>query len=172
MQLDRVVKLTALGVLAPAMAVIGLSASATAAPRAAASAVAAPTTTVPPGGPGGLTTEGDQVGVVTWCHGDLQCLVVGDLCAGIFVYDEVNGAGEPTHGYCDDNVEASVPDGRALAAAPKAQSRGMGPILGARCPEGTFLSPFEEPVYDDDGLFVVGYETTWYCLPEDLEPSG
>jgi len=41
-----------------------------------------------------------------------------------------------------------------------------------RCPEGTFHSPFEMPIYDNDGLFVVGYETVWFCLPDDLEPEG
>jgi len=45
--------------------------------------------------------------------------------------------------------------------------------LAIRCPDGTFLSPFEMPIYDDnDGLFVVGYETVWFCLPDDLEPAG
>jgi len=46
------------------------------------------------------------------------------------------------------------------------------PVLGARCPPGTVLSAFPMPIYDDDGLFVIGYETVWYCLPEDLEPAG
>ena len=44
--------------------------------------------------------------------------------------------------------------------------------LVARCPEGSALSPFPMPIYDEDGLFVVGYKTVWYCLPEDLEPAG
>ncbi len=43
---------------------------------------------------------------------------------------------------------------------------------GTRCPAGTFLSPFEMPIYDAHGLFVIGYETVWYCLPNDLEPAG
>ncbi|MGH8606421.1 MAG: hypothetical protein ACREX9_03070 [Gammaproteobacteria bacterium] len=47
------------------------------------------------------------------------------------------------------------------------------PVFGNRCPLGTFLSPFDMPIYDDEeGLFVVGYETVWFCLPEDLEPAG
>lgn len=46
-----------------------------------------------------------------------------------------------------------------------------GDFLG-RCPEGTVASPFEMPIYDeDDGLFVVGFKTVWFCIPEDLEPA-
>lgn len=59
----------------------------------------------------------------------------------------------------------------ASDAAPDPSGR-PSQVLGARCPEGTFLSPFEKPIYDDDGLFVVGYETVWYCLRDDLEPAG
>jgi hypothetical protein len=40
------------------------------------------------------------------------------------------------------------------------------------CPAGYHLSPFDMPVYDDAGLFVVGYETVWFCIPDDLEPAG
>lgn len=41
-----------------------------------------------------------------------------------------------------------------------------------RCPKGTVASPFEMPIYDKDGLFVVGFRTVWFCIPEDLEPAG
>lgn len=47
-----------------------------------------------------------------------------------------------------------------------------GELTGVTCPEGTFASPFEMPIYDDQGQFVVGYETVWFCLPGDLEPAG
>ena len=47
-----------------------------------------------------------------------------------------------------------------------------GPDGFASCPEGSYLSPFEMPIYDADGRFVVGYETVWYCIPDDLEPAG
>ena len=40
------------------------------------------------------------------------------------------------------------------------------------CPAGSVLTPFEMPVYDGNGLFVVDYETVWFCIPEDLEPAG
>lgn len=46
------------------------------------------------------------------------------------------------------------------------------PIIGARCPSGSHLSAFPMPIYDSDGLFVIGYKTVWYCLPDDLEPAG
>ncbi|MGH8611228.1 MAG: hypothetical protein ACREYF_04040 [Gammaproteobacteria bacterium] len=49
---------------------------------------------------------------------------------------------------------------------------GTGSSTPRRCPSGTFLSPFDMPIYDDEGLFVVGYQTVWFCLPEDLEPAG
>ena len=39
------------------------------------------------------------------------------------------------------------------------------------CPKGTVLTPFEMPIYDQAGLFVVDYKTVYYCLPEDLEPA-
>jgi hypothetical protein len=33
-------------------------------------------------------------------------------------------------------------------------------------------TPFEMPVYDEEGLFVVCYETVSVCIPVDLEPAG
>lgn len=44
--------------------------------------------------------------------------------------------------------------------------------LVSRCPDGTHLSPFDMPIYDAKGLFVVGHETVWMCIPDDLEPAG
>jgi len=38
------------------------------------------------------------------------------------------------------------------------------------CPAGTFPSAFPMPIYDETGLWVVGYYTVWYCIDEDLEP--
>lgn len=44
---------------------------------------------------------------------------------------------------------------------------------GQLCPEGTFPSYFDMPIYDEDeGLFVVGHEPVLFCLDEDLEPAG
>ena len=45
-------------------------------------------------------------------------------------------------------------------------------VLTIACPDGQVPSTFEQPIYDEDGLFVVGYETVHTCIPEDLEPAG
>lgn len=48
-----------------------------------------------------------------------------------------------------------------------------GPVYnGNGCPEGTILVMFDMPIYDDDGLFVVGYEPTPICIDEDTVPAG
>jgi len=44
--------------------------------------------------------------------------------------------------------------------------------FGARCPAGSVLSPFDMPIYDDQGLFVIGLESVWVCVPANLEPAG
>jgi hypothetical protein len=166
MRRQRFMRLAGAAAMVTALGVVATAGGVGAASRGPVDEVAAPTT-VPPRGPDDLATEdSNTVHIVTWCHGALQCLVVKDLCGGIFVYDEVDGNGDPTHGYCDDSSAAEP--GQVLVAKPV--SKGPGPVVGARCPEGTFLSPFEEPIYD--GLFVVGHETVWYCLPDDLEPAG
>ena len=41
-----------------------------------------------------------------------------------------------------------------------------------QCPNDTTLTPFEMPVYDKGGLFVVGHEIIWTCVPDDLQPAG
>jgi hypothetical protein len=46
------------------------------------------------------------------------------------------------------------------------------PGLAAQCPTGSVPTPFEMPVYDEVGLFVVCYETVSVCIPVDLEPAG
>ncbi len=61
--------------------------------------------------------------------------------------------------------QAMVPTGRQLP--PVGGQKGL-----ADCAEGHHLSPFEMPIYDDDGLFVIGHETVWVCIPDDLEPAG
>lgn len=44
---------------------------------------------------------------------------------------------------------------------------------GILCPAGTTPYPFDMPIYDDEtGLWVVGYETVWFCIDDDLEPAG
>jgi len=56
-------------------------------------------------------------------------------------------------------------------AQPPAQRPARG-VLVARCPEGTILIIFDQPVYDPSGLFVIGSKPVPYCVPEDLEPAG
>jgi len=39
------------------------------------------------------------------------------------------------------------------------------------CPEGTTPSAFPMPIYDaETGLWVIGYETVWFCIDDSLEP--
>ncbi|MGI9285927.1 MAG: hypothetical protein ACR2P1_11105, partial [Pseudomonadales bacterium] len=40
------------------------------------------------------------------------------------------------------------------------------------CPAGTEEIWWDAPVYDDEGLFVVGTIPTRTCIPQDLEPAG
>jgi hypothetical protein len=40
------------------------------------------------------------------------------------------------------------------------------------CPVGTIETWFDVPVYDANGLFVVDYVTTRFCIPENLPPAG
>lgn len=52
-----------------------------------------------------------------------------------------------------------------------------GPVSGPDgfvnpCPQGTTGIWWDMPVYDDDGLFVIGYVMTWWCIPDDLQPAG
>ncbi|MEL6139449.1 MAG: hypothetical protein AAFQ61_04090 [Cyanobacteria bacterium J06626_23] len=48
-----------------------------------------------------------------------------------------------------------------------------GPVYGGNgCPEGTILVMFDMPIYDDDGLFVIGFEPIPFCIDEDTEPAG
>ena len=46
-------------------------------------------------------------------------------------------------------------------------------VLALVCGDDEVLTPFQMPIYDDEeGWFVVGWETVWYCIDEDLEPAG
>ncbi len=45
-------------------------------------------------------------------------------------------------------------------------------VLHGGCPEGQNPSSWQKPIYDQAGLFVVGWETVATCIPEDLEPAG
>lgn len=62
----------------------------------------------------------------------------------------------------DDHVVIDV--------AQKSATKSFGFVM--RCPAGSSLVPFKKPIYDKKGLWVIGYETVWYCIPDDLEPEG
>lgn len=68
-------------------------------------------------------------------------------------------------------VQVLSADSHRLVGAERRPSLG-GPGGFINCPPGYHPSPFDMPIYDDDGLFVVGYETVWFCIPDDLEPAG
>jgi len=53
-----------------------------------------------------------------------------------------------------------------------ARTIAVGGLLGPSCPAGTILVIFDQPVYDRNGLFVIGTTPVPYCVPEDLEPAG
>lgn len=45
-------------------------------------------------------------------------------------------------------------------------------VLGQPCPEGQILIMWDKPIYDEQGLFVVGHEKVPVCIPENTEPAG
>jgi hypothetical protein len=48
-----------------------------------------------------------------------------------------------------------------------------GTVFGVECGEDEVLVPFDVPIYDPvHGWWVIGWETAWFCVPEDLEPAG
>ena len=49
----------------------------------------------------------------------------------------------------------------------------MGTVLKAKdCPEGTYKVMFKMPIYDDNGLFVIGHKLVPYCIDENTVPAG
>lgn len=48
----------------------------------------------------------------------------------------------------------------------------IAPVYAVQCPDGTTMTSFEMPIYDARGLFVVGYETVWFCIDDGLTPTG
>jgi hypothetical protein len=45
-------------------------------------------------------------------------------------------------------------------------------VLRDRCPEGQTPSSWQKPIYDKNGLFVIGWETVATCIPKGLQPAG
>jgi hypothetical protein len=79
------------------------------------------------------------------------------------------------------NAPAARADGSVLASRSgtivsrppsPAPTSPNGRLLGPGCPEGTVLIMWNKPIYDANGLFVIGWESVPYCIPEDLEPAG
>ncbi len=48
---------------------------------------------------------------------------------------------------------------------------GPGDIVN-KCASDEVLTAVEVPIYDDEGLFVIGWKTVWMCIPAGLEPAG
>jgi len=44
--------------------------------------------------------------------------------------------------------------------------------IAAPCASGSSLVPFDMPIYDDKGLFVVDHKKVWFCIPDNLRPAG
>ncbi|MGQ0678657.1 MAG: hypothetical protein ACT4OM_03200 [Actinomycetota bacterium] len=65
-----------------------------------------------------------------------------------------------------------APERRLAYATAQVKTHFGGPGDLADCPAGSTLMPFDKPIYDNKGLFVIGYETVWFCIPDDLEPAG
>ncbi|WP_404790016.1 hypothetical protein [Altericista sp. CCNU0014] len=68
----------------------------------------------------------------------------------------------------------SAPSGFQGLKQTRPESSGLGGpgVLRAGCPKGQTPSSWQKPIYDKNGLFVVGWETVATCIPDDLEPAG
>jgi hypothetical protein len=85
----------------------------------------------------------------------------------------VSGMGSAAPTARADGPVRATPSGAIAARLPApAPARPFGQLLGPSCPEGTILIMWDMPVYDSDGLFVVGHVSVPFCIPEDLEPAG
>jgi hypothetical protein len=70
-----------------------------------------------------------------------------------------------------------APDGQDLNSMELINSNSHPQIndlgFAIRCPRGSTRTPFEMPIYDKaTGLWVVGYETVWFCISDDNKPAG
>jgi hypothetical protein len=85
---------------------------------------------------------------------------------------------------CTDDFNSNSGGDPVAVSFPMLKLRVKGPIddkpthrpsnrrWAQRCPLGSSLSPFDMPIYGEDGFFVVGFKTVWMCLPEDVVPAG
>lgn len=90
------------------------------------------------------------------------------LCANECAPDDAACVDKCTEEYNSSHEPSTRPLKLKLAPAHKPVMQ----TLINRCPKGTHLAPFDMPIYDRNGVFVVGYKTVWMCLPDDLEPAG
>ena len=74
--------------------------------------------------------------------------------------------------HADGATLASRSDTIAARPPSPAPTPPNGRLLGPGCPAGTVLIMWKKPIYDANGLFVIGWELVPYCVPEDLEPAG
>ncbi len=124
---------------------------------------------------------------------ELFTLEAGEICGLYQDVDVVKATCEGTGSndcniswdICGEDLELTIPEppttrpGTINKLASAEDSDGASLLRGFSriddfvnpCPEDTVLTPYEMPIYDNKGIFVVGYETVWYCIPENLEPA-
>ena len=103
----------------------------------------------------------------------IAAVLAGSYVVALFAPQAAFAAETKTRSTDGQNIQVLMQrnTATALVASPHdGPSRNLDGL--ANCPAGYHLSPFEMPVYDENGLFVVGYETVWFCIPDDLEPAG
>jgi hypothetical protein len=70
------------------------------------------------------------------------------------------------------NMRDSGPVGAVKVRNPSTLSQcDQGPMVIPPCPAGTTLVIHDQPVYDENGLFIICLEKVPYCLPDDLRPQ-
>ncbi|HEX7276731.1 MAG TPA: hypothetical protein VF244_05095 [Acidimicrobiales bacterium] len=67
---------------------------------------------------------------------------------------------------------AGATEAKVRAGTSRTPTPVSGPTGFISCAAGYHPSPFEMPIYDADGRFVIGHKTVWFCIPDDLEPAG
>ena len=80
-------------------------------------------------------------------------------------YGKDQGRGQP--GQAPDRITLGNP-----AEVPQCANQPPIILPVPPCPEGRTPILFDQPVYDDQGLFVVCLKKTPFCIPDDLEPEG
>jgi len=72
-----------------------------------------------------------------------------------------------------DNAFHNLPRGRVVIRHPSNVPQcDQGPLIIPPCGNNKVLVIFDQPVYDDDGIFVVCYKKVPFCVPAGLQPEG